>query len=211
MRELKLARETVRRFVRAATVTELLAVPQAGRRSILDEFKPYLHERWNAGVNGSELFREIRTRGYTGSLPTVLAYVRPFRLLAKASPVATVPKVRQIVGWLLRRPDDLTDDDKHALSDLKTRCPHLAALAGHVTAFAEILTGRHGERLDHWIARVDADDLPHLRSFTTGLRQDHAAVVNGLTLPYSSGAVEGTVNKIKMLKDKCLAAPNSTC
>jgi transposase len=26
------------------------------------------------------------------------------------------------------------------------------------------------------------------------------AVVNGLTLPYSSGAVEGNVNRIKMLK-----------
>jgi transposase len=29
---------------------------------------------------------------------------------------------------------------------------------------------------------------------------DHAAVRNGLTLPHSSGAVEGHVNRIKMLK-----------
>jgi len=54
--------------------------------------------------------------------------------------------------------------------------------------------------LNDWIARVEADQLPDLHSFTAGLKRDLAAVVNGLTLPYSSGAVEGAVNRIKMLK-----------
>ena len=39
-----------------------------------------------------------------------------------------------------------------------------------------------------------------MQRFVTGLRRDHAAVLNGLTLTYSSGAVEGNVNRIKMLK-----------
>ncbi|MBT8225862.1 MAG: transposase, partial [Dactylosporangium sp.] len=30
--------------------------------------------------------------------------------------------------------------------------------------------------------------------------RDYAAVVNGLTLPHSSGPVEGQVNRIKMIK-----------
>jgi transposase len=47
---------------------------------------------------------------------------------------------------------------------------------------------------------VEADQLPELHSFTAGLKRDLDAVVNGLTLPYSSGAVEGAVNRIKMLK-----------
>jgi transposase len=41
--------------------------------------------------------------------------------------------------------------------------------------------------------------LPELRSFVTGLRRDQDAVTAALTLPYSSGAVEGHVNR-KMLK-----------
>jgi len=44
------------------------------------------------------------------------------------------------------------------------------------------------------------DDLPDLRSFTRGLTHDHDAVLAGLTLEHSSGAVEGNVNRIKMLK-----------
>ena len=47
---------------------------------------------------------------------------------------------------------------------------------------------------------VDADDLPALHSFTTGLRNDHAAVVNGLTMTHNSGGVEGNVNRVKNIK-----------
>ena len=38
-----------------------------------------------------------------------------------------------------------------------------------------------------------------MRSFITGLKRDYQAVLNGLTLPYSSGKVEGNVNRIKMM------------
>jgi len=63
-----------------------------------------------------------------------------------------------------------------------------------------MLTCRHGERLDAWITAIDADDQPDLSSFATRLKRGHAAVLNGLTLPPSSGAVEGQVNRIKMIK-----------
>jgi len=201
-RELGLAKETVRRFVRAASVEELLATPRAGRPSILDAFTPYLHQRWNDGcTSASQLCRELRAQGYTGSLGTVSAYLRPFRTLGTAPPaVPVLPKVRHITSWLLQHPDRLDADDQQRLKDVLARCPHLDALAGHVTGFAELLTGRHGDRLDAWIDQVEADELPRLRSFTAGLKLDRAAVVNGLTLPHSSGAVEGNVNRIKMLK-----------
>jgi transposase len=100
----------------------------------------------------------------------------------------------------LRPPDTLDDQEQTRLERVLARCPHLEAAAGHVAAFAEMLTGLHGDRLDTWIGKVDADDLPDLHAFTTGLRRDHQAVTNGLTLPSSSGPVEGNINRIKMLK-----------
>jgi transposase len=97
-------------------------------------------------------------------------------------------------------PDTFDADEQLKRKEALAHCAHLDALAGHVTAFADLLTGLHGDRLDNWITKVEGDDLPALRSFAAGLKRDHAAVVNGLTMPYSSGAVEGTVNRIKMLK-----------
>ena len=47
---------------------------------------------------------------------------------------------------------------------------------------------------------INASGSPALRSSTAGLRNDLEAVTNGLTLDYSSGPVEGTVNKIKTIK-----------
>ena len=201
-RQTGLAKETVRRFYRAATVDELLAKTMDGRPSLLDEYKPYLHQRWNEGCsNVRQLHAELRDRGYRGGYGTIRDYVQPFRELRTAPPAVPVPpKARDVASWILRDPDTLDDDEKAKLAQVRERCPHLHALAGHVTGFAKILTGRHGDRLDDWIAAVEADDQPDLHSFTRGLKHDHDAVINGLTLPWSSGVVEGNVNRLKMLK-----------
>jgi transposase len=200
-RSLHLDVQTVRRFARAPSVEELLA-KTAERASVLDGFTTYLHQRWTKGcTDAAQLTQELKALGYTGSDQTVRRYLRPFRHGQPTPPPGpTPPTVREVTEWILRHPDTLDDQEQARLKEVLARCPHLDAASAHVAAFAEMLTGRHGDRLDGWIAAVEADDLPGLHSFTTGLRRDHQAVRNGLTLPYSSGAVEGNVNRIKMLK-----------
>jgi transposase len=156
----------------------------------------------NAGCTSvTQRFEEIRALGCRGSASTVRSYLRPFRATGTAPPAEPQPpKVRHAAGWILRHPDSLDTDEQTKLKQVRATCPHLDALAGHVTSFAQMMTGRHGERLDAWIAAVDADGQPDLHSFTAGLERDHDAVRNGLTLPHSSGAVEGQVNRIKMIK-----------
>ncbi|WP_064741709.1 ISL3 family transposase [Hamadaea tsunoensis] len=109
---------------------------------------------------------------------------------------------------MLTRPDRLDPADREQLQTLLARCPHFTATAVHVSAFAEMITGLHGNRLNDWITTVEADDLPHLHSFGNGLKRDHAAVLNGLTLPYSSGAVVGGVNRIKIIKRQMYGRAN---
>jgi transposase len=186
------------RYWRAASADVLLA---ARGTSALDPYKPYLHARWNAGFTKiAALQREITARGYAGSYTTIYAWLG---LLKLATPPRTPapPTARQAAGWILADPAALDPAGAAALAGIRARCPELDALTRHVTEFAKILTGRHGSRLDTWLAAVDADPgQPDLHSFTTGIRQDYAAVRNGLTLPWSSGLVEGLNTRTKLLK-----------
>jgi transposase len=63
-----------------------------------------------------------------------------------------------------------------------------------------MLTERQGERLPDWLDAVRQDDLPSLHILAAGITRDVDAVIAGLTLPWNSGAVEGHVNRIKMLR-----------
>ena len=201
-RILGLARGTVHRFAAAASAEELL-VKATSRQTKLDRYKPYLRRRWNEGItSAAALHAELQAKGWQGSVQAVQRYVRPFRAMTAAPPPGpVVPATRQITRWLLTRPANLGADEQAQLAGIVDRCPHLGVLARHVRSFAEMMTRRQGEHeLEGWLTQAEASDLPELRSFANGIRRDQQAVTAGLTLPYSSAAVEGNVTKIKMLK-----------
>jgi hypothetical protein len=207
-RELRLAPGTARRYYRAASVDEVVAGTLTGWPSKLDDHKPYLHQRWNSGcTNIGQLYREITKLGYRGSYATVYACLRPFTGQAAPPAAPPPPTVRHITSWILRDPASLDEDEQASLTSVRAHCPHLDALAAHVTEFAKILTGLHGGQLDAWIAQASAGDQPDLRSFITGLKRDYQAVLNGLTLPCSSGRVEGNVNRIILWNQNCQIDP----
>jgi transposase len=209
---LGLDRKTVNRFAGQADAAVLL-VKATGRDSKLDPFKPWINRCWNQGrTSAAALHAEMAaTMGWSGSVQAVERYVRQFRTAdgrsregkasrpAPAAPPA--PKTRQITRWLLTRPARLDPGDQERLAAVKASCPHLDALAAHVRSFAEMMTRRQGLlALEDWLTRVEADDQPQLHSFANGIRRDQQAVTAGLALPYSSAAMEGNVNKIKMIK-----------
>jgi hypothetical protein len=204
-RSLHLDRDTVRRFARADSIDELL-VKAINRTSLLDGFTAHLTARLATGISDAVvLHREIRGQGYTGSIQTVRRYLHPLRQataseLAQATTQPVVPKPRTIIRWIMTENGRLGTDDQAQLAAVLTCCPELHATAGHVRAFAQMMAQRHGHQLADWMRAVDGDDLPALHSLVVGLRRDLAAVTAGLTMPWSSGAVEGNVNRIKTLK-----------
>lgn len=210
-RELNLDRHTVRRFARAARVEELLAAAE-NRPSILDGYTETIGHLWNGGLDdAAQITTRIRDLGYTGGARTVQRYLAAFRTpgTSRSHPgpsrrpapsTAPIPKPSKISRWLLSHPEHLDADETEQLAELLPRCGHLERLSAHVRSFAAIMTGLRGTEITAWITAAEGEDLPHLASFATGLRRDLDAVTNGLSLPYSSGAVEGNVNRIKTLK-----------
>jgi transposase len=201
-RELGVDRKTARRFAHAATGDQAVA-RAISRPTVLDRYQPHLHHRWNQGCHDTAMLHaEITALGYRGSLRTVYRYLQPLR--SGTAPAALTPsslKIGEVTSWLLRRADDLSPRQQQLLADVRGHCGQLDRLAEHVTGFAKMMTRRTGEQdLAGWLERVEADDQPELHTFTTGIRQDLAAVTAGLTLPYSSGPTEGNVNRLKAIK-----------
>jgi hypothetical protein len=65
----------VRKFLIAESFPERSSPAYQG--SILDPYKPYILERWQAGCwNGSQLYAEVKARGYTGSVVLFRLFMR---------------------------------------------------------------------------------------------------------------------------------------
>ena len=95
-------RKTVRRYL---AVPEAVPVygPRAARAGKLDEFKPYLEQRLQAGVwNARVLLRELRERGFAGGYTILTDWLRPQRTSARQAAVRrfeTPPGKQAQVDW----------------------------------------------------------------------------------------------------------------
>jgi transposase len=199
-RHLGWSHRTVSKYAHAATWQEL-AVGQKPRPSLVDPFKPYLAQRIGGGcLKASTLYREITAHGFTGSYAIVRKFVEQYRSRPDLTSVPRPPSVRQVTGWICRHPDNLVNRDTDQLQKILDRCPELGSAAALVRSFAEMMTHLDGERLTTWITAAEYAALPGISRFATGLTADLAAVTAGLSLAFSSGPVEGNVNRIKMIK-----------
>jgi transposase len=200
-RTLRLERKTVRRYATAATAQELTGGPRLARPGLLDPHLPYLRQRWDQGVRSTErLHAELRDRGYRGSLRTLRRLTAQLRRDTAVPAPPPAPAARKVASWILTPPADLAGDDHAALAQITARCEELQATRDLVREFADMLCRRRGERLEAWASQAETGPVSELRGFSKGLRKDWAAVTAGLTVSYSSGPVEGHVNRIKMIK-----------
>ncbi|MFG2631595.1 hypothetical protein [Streptomyces sp. NPDC048473] len=92
----------------------------------VDEYatKTYLDDRWSEGcTNAWKLWEEIVSLGYKGSYRRVRAYLHKKRTSPR--PVtARPPSPRTVTGWLLRRPESLTELEQLQLKNVRTHsCP----------------------------------------------------------------------------------------
>lgn len=118
-RQLNMTHRTVKSLADAARPEDLFRSQwQHNRTSILDEYKPYLDERWDEGcTNAWKLWEEIVPLGYRGSYGRVSAYLREKRTSPR--PVtAQPPAPRVVTRWILSRPETLTEIEQLRLKTI---------------------------------------------------------------------------------------------
>ncbi len=197
--------------------------PEARRRrrrpSLIDPYERYVLQWWQAGNrNGLQLYRELTAQGYRGSSKAMYRYlarlrtpqVHSLRLIPSkpqrrksvlASPAPLENFSAQRATWLfVRQPDDLDETQQKELALIKQASPSAQTAYRLAQAFMQMLRERTGHQLDAWLSEAEASRLPELKSFVKGIQQDKAAVLAGLTLPWSNGPLEGHVNRLKLIK-----------
>jgi transposase len=202
-RELGLARNTVRKYVRFPTARPPVPMQRPRRPRRLDPFLAYLHRRWSEGYHTSmQLFREIQARGYPGGASAVKVLAAKWRMNLPALPARPRPPLApHALRWLLvKAPDAMTNDENHALARLFAAYPRVQAAHTLVQDFHRLLRERRPEALPQWLEATTASGIPELVSFVLGVHRDESAVRAALSLEWSQGQTEGQVNRLKTLK-----------
>jgi transposase len=205
------SRHTIRKYVQA----DMFPEPKKRRVAAgqLEPHRLYLEERWQQGChNATKLWREIQNQGFAGACSAVRRLLSEWR--AKLPPEerrttgttprgradARAPAPRAVVWWMLGTPEKLTEEQAAFLERLKQQCPHIELAQSLALEFFAMARRRDPHGLEGWIARTAASGIEALKNFGVGLRRDWEAVVAGLTLEWSSGPVEGQINRLKLVK-----------
>jgi transposase len=210
-RALSINRATVRKFIGAGTFPE--RAPHKRASSILDPHIPYIHRRWAEGCdNAIQLWREIEALGYGGKAAMVRRYARRLRarltgstpeqraaFLADAK-TFKAPSARCATWWLLGSIEDLDKEQRAFVEQLCCLCPQIDPVRELARGFRKMVSGRKPEELDAWLDAAQSSEVAEIENFARTLRRDYEAVGAALEYEWSSGQVEGQINRLKLIK-----------
>lgn len=119
--------------------------------------------------------QELVAQGYKGSYASVRDHL--IRRLpggkknackgARLSP--TPPPARQVMFLFLRRPEDLDQEEREIVLQLRQSHAELDLAYDLVQEFATMLRTRTGENLEMWLTKAVASQIPEFQSFVLGL------------------------------------------
>jgi transposase len=93
-----------------------------------------------------------------------------------------------------------TEAEAQQLTQLQAQSAEVAEAIDLAQDFTQLVRQRQPEQLDPWLKRATTSAQETLQRLARGLYEDYDAVKTGVTLPWSSGPVEGHINHLKMLK-----------
>ncbi len=99
-----------------------------------------------------------------------------------------------------RAPERLSSAQQFVLGRLAVECPDSIRIRRMSLDFRQALTGGDSLQLRHWIKRVKRSEIGPMVRFAWGLTKDLAAVKAAVDTEWSSGQVEGQINRLKTLK-----------
>jgi transposase len=200
-REVGIQTKTIRRWLRAGQFPE--RKPAHRRPAKVNGFADYLKQRWNEGChNATRLFQEIRQKGYSGKRSMVARFVSSWRKTGKPTspqlPQHIAPKHAAILAT--SGPDQMSEQQQTLFDRIVAQCPDAMLLRNLSLDFRQALTSSEAWRMEAWIEVAKQCQYGPLVRLAYGLHKDMSAVRAAVESPWSTGQVEGQINRLKMIK-----------
>jgi transposase len=199
--QLGLNRKTVRDWLCAGQFPERQVTP---RHSSVDRWLSYLEKRWGEGChNRSQLWRELRAQGADFAKVTLRRWfrvrlgVRGHPYQSSLSPPRKRPSPRQTSALLLDLVHNPSPSQQSFARTLCSLSPDIATTVELAKQFHRMMRERDASAWSLWQKTARKSPLHH---FVVQLQCDEAAMRAALTLPWSTGPVEGHIHRLKLIK-----------
>lgn len=163
-------------------------------------------------TNAAVVWRELRAQGFKGCCATVRAAMARAHVVAHATGAAgctgrraTTPSVQCAYSWLVgwhergyRAPR--TADSRRFIDALCAIEPEIAQAGSLAREFLGLVHRRDLHGFDRWLERARSCAAPEMRRLAASMASDMSAVRAAFESSWSSGQVEGQVNRLKFLK-----------
>ena len=197
-----LSRVTVSRWVGSGTFPEMSTRPP--KRGLLDPWREWLKEQRECGnYNSGRIWREMVARGVTGSETIVRDAVAKWHKgwIPPVTTAARLPSVSRVSRWLMPW-RIIRGEENYAFRFISLMCekePELKIAQQLVLEFYRILKTQNKSQLSSWFTRVHESGSAELRCVAAGMEADAAAICEAISSRWSTGVVEGHVNRLKVL------------
>ena len=94
----------------------------------------------------------------------------------------------------------MTEEQQRLFDRIANQCPEVVELRQIALAFRAALTGGDAAKLRLWIEGARHCEYGPVVRFAYGLRKDLLAVSAAVETSWSTGQVEGQINRLKMIK-----------
>jgi transposase len=210
-RAMDLDQRTVSHFVRSGEYPE--RSPRGSGPMLLDAYRHCLCQRVAQGcTNITALWHELQAQGFKGSRGTVrVAMAHAYAVSSSTDTAgrpgrrASTPSAQRAYAWLVgwdERGNQVPKRAEHR-QFVEALCaiePQIAQASSLAREFLGLIHRRDVAGFDRWLARARDGKAPEIRRFAGSMTADLSAVRAAFELPWSSGQVEGQINRLKFLK-----------
>ena len=210
-RVLGISRNTVRLYF----IQKTLSPKTSSKSTNIEIFTKYIVGRLNTnGYKIKDIIEEIIVLGYNGGRTQAYCNIHTIKSEYKntamdfndiqKNPIHYVKPLssRSLAKYIGVCINDITDPNERTyMETIIENIPEIGIVRRLVRLFKNMISSGCGN-VKRWIEFImnSKHKLPGLKTFANGISRDLKAVENGIRLPWSNGAVEGHVNRLKSIK-----------